>query len=307
MIVSRFHRPLVNGFRLVTLHTPFWHRSWRRRLGRLSVYGGFCYLAILGTLLVLEDRLLFRASRASEVWLEPPAALAAENVMLTPADGAPVHAWWAVPPGWTPAQGAVLFFHGNGGNLSWRGDSMRQWVEQMRTGVLLIDYPGYGHSGGAPSEAGCYAAGDAAYDWLTDHRHVAPERILLFGGSLGGAVATDLALRRPHRALVLLCAFTSFPDMAQKTVPWLPGRWLVHNQFDNLKKIPSCAGPVFIAHGTEDQLIPYEQGEHLFEAAQEPKRFLPLDGFRHRDTPPAAFFPALRAFLNEVESASPSD
>jgi fermentation-respiration switch protein FrsA (DUF1100 family) len=304
MIVSRSRGFLINGFRLMTLYSPFWRRSWRHRVGRLTVFCGFVYLAILGTLLALEDRLLFRASRKSESWNDPPPNLAVEDVMLPRAGGPPVHAWWAAPPGWAPSQGAVLICHGNGGNLSWRGPSMRQWVEEMRTAVLLIDYPGYGKSGGDPSESGCYAGGDTAFDWLTDNRNVPPGRILLFGGSLGGAVATDLAARRPHRALVLLCAFTSFPDMAQKSVPWLPGRWLVHNQFDNLKKIPSCAGPVFIAHGTEDQLVPYSQGERLFEAAREPKRFLPLAGFQHRDTPPSAFFPALRVFLKEQESGT---
>jgi fermentation-respiration switch protein FrsA (DUF1100 family) len=173
--------------------------------------------------------------------------------------------------------------------------------------VLLIDYPGYGRSGGKPSDSSCYAAGDAAFAWLTDDRHVPPKYILLYGGSLSGAVAIDLATRHPHRALAVLCTFTSFPDMAQKAFPWLPGRWLVHNRFDSLTKIASCPGPVFIAHGTEDQLVPYAHGERLFEAAREPKRFFPLPGFRHRDTPPPPFFPALRTFLHDVEPGPTAD
>jgi fermentation-respiration switch protein FrsA (DUF1100 family) len=292
---------------MVALRSSFWDRSWKHRTGRLTLYGGFAYLALLVTLLAQEDRFLYHASRHSAGWYEPPTGLTTEDVTLTCADGTPVHAWWAAPPGWSPSQGAVLFCHGNAGNLSWRGQSMRLWVEELQTGVLLIDYPGFGRSGGEPSEAGCYAAGDAAYAWLTDERQVAPQRILLYGGSLGGAVVIDIAARRPYRALVLLCTFTSFPDMAQERFPWLPGRWLVRNQFDSLRKIASCPGPVFIAHGTEDQLVPYAQGERLFAAAQEPKRFLPLPGFRHHDAPPRSFFPALRAFLHEVQAGSTAD
>jgi fermentation-respiration switch protein FrsA (DUF1100 family) len=262
---------------------------------------------VLGALLVLEDRFLYPANRNAEDWEAPPAGLVTQDVLLTCADGTPIHAWWAAPPEWSPSQGAVLFCHGNGGNLSWRGPSMRQWIEELRSAVLLIDYPGYGRSGGSPSESGCYAAGDAAFAWLTDDRHVPPERILLYGGSLGGAVAIDLAARHPHRALAVLCTFTSFPNMAQKTFPWLPGRWLVRNQFNNLAKISSVHGPVFIAHGRQDHLVPYAHGEQLFEAAHAPKRFFPLSSFGHRDTPPPPFFPSLRAFLHDVEPGSTAD
>jgi fermentation-respiration switch protein FrsA (DUF1100 family) len=307
MIVSRLTGPFLGIFRLLALRSPYWSRSWKHRAGRLALCGAYAYLAVLVVVLVQEDRFLYRASRKAEGWYDAPAGLTTEDVLLTCADGTPVHTWWATPPGWDPSQGAVLFCHGNGGNLSWRGESMRRWVEELRTAVLLIDYPGYGRSGGDPSESGCYAAGEAGFAWLTDHRHVPPERILLFGGSLGGAIAIDLATRHSHRALVVLCTFTSFPDMAQKTFPWLPGRWLVHNRFDSLAKIASCLGPVFIAHGTEDQLVPFFHGEKLFEAAKEPKKFLPLPGFGHRDTPPQPFFPALRSFLHDLEPAVAAD
>jgi fermentation-respiration switch protein FrsA (DUF1100 family) len=294
---------LINCLSTLTLRSPFWRRSWKHRAGRLGLYAAFLYVGIALVLLALEDWFLYRASRKSDYWLDPPRELAVEDVALTSLDGTPIHAWWAAPPGWEPGQGAVLFCHGNGGNLSWRGKAMRRWLEEMRTAVLLFDYPGFGQSGGSPNESGCYAAGDTAYDWLTGDRKVPGERILLYGGSLGGAVATDLAARRPHRALLLVCAFTSFPDMAQKTFPWLPGRWLVRNQFDNLHKIATCPGPVFIAHGTEDALVPFAQGERLFAAAAGPKRFLPLVGFRHHDTPSSEFYPEARRFLREVESA----
>ena len=285
---------------VVTLQTRFWERSWKHRAGRLGVHGLYGYLGILLLLLSLEDWLLYHPGTAED-WAPPPRGVPVEDVKLTSCDGCRVHAWWAAPPGWGPGQGAVLLCHGNAGNLSYRGCYLCDWLEEMKVGVLLFDYPGFGRSTGRPSEASCYAAGDAAYDYLTGVRQVPGERVVLYGGSLGGGIATDLAGRRPHRALVLVSTFTSFPDMAQKQYPWLPGRWLVHNRFENLRKISGCRGPVFIAHGTRDGLIPISQAERLFAAAPEPKRFFPMLDHGHNDalTPPG--FRALRQFLEEVE------
>ena len=128
-------------------------------------------------------------------------------------------------------------------------------------------------------------------------KKVALERIMLFGGSLGGAMAVELATRQPHRALILVSTFTSVPDMAQLTVPWLPSRWLVRHRFDNLAKIGQCQGPVFIAHGTADRLVPFSQGERLFAAAKEPKCFFPMEGYDHHNSPGADFYAKLREFL----------
>jgi fermentation-respiration switch protein FrsA (DUF1100 family) len=199
-----------------------------------------------------------------------------------------------------------LYSHGNGGNLSWWGEGMRVWRNELNSGVLVFDYPGYGRSGGKPSEAGCYAAGDTAYDWLVEVKKVRGADVLLVGESLGGAIATDLATRRPFRALVLLKAFTSFPDMAQKVFPWLPARWLVRNQFNNVKKIAAVQGPVFLAHGTADGLVPFSQGERLFKAAREPKEFLPLAGAHHNDPPGRDYFKALRDFLARNAARGPT-
>src|SRR5262249_23613263 len=148
------------------------------------------------------------------------------------------------------ARGTVLYCHGNAGNLSHRGEGVLRWHQLLGQSVLIFDYPGYGRSEGKPSEAGCYAAADAAYAWLTETKKVLPQDLLIYAGSLGGGVAVALASRRPHRALVLVGTFTSIPDMAQRQFPWLPARWLVRNRFDNLGKIGRCTRPVFLAHGT---------------------------------------------------------
>ncbi len=251
-------------------------------------------------MLALENTLLYRPVRASEEWFEPPNRQV-QDITLHSADGTRLHAWWCPRDG---ADGAVLYCHGNAGNLSYRGGAVTKWQEYLNFSVLIFDYPGYGKSAGKPSEAGCYAAADAAYDWLTHQAAVPPGRIVIYGGSLGGGVAVETARRHPHRALVLVSAFTSIPDMAQQLYPWLPARWLVRNRFDNLAKIGRCTRPVFIAHGDQDRLVPFAHGERLFAAANEPKAFWPLKGHDHNDPPGPDFYRALREFLARAEGQS---
>jgi fermentation-respiration switch protein FrsA (DUF1100 family) len=247
----------------------------------------------------LVSYFVFRPVPHTQDWQQPPPGMSVEDLTLKGAGGMPLHAWWSAPADWEPARGALLYCHGNAGNLSHRGPGIQRWHEQLGVGVLIFDYPGYGRSGGTPSEAGCYAAADAAYDWLTQARAVRPETILMHGGSLGGAVAIDLAARRPHRALVLVSAFSSLEEMAHRQFPWLPTRWLVRDQWDNLRKIRLCRRPVFIAHGTADHVVPYAQGERLFAAAHEPKEFFPMPGYDHLHTPGPDFYQALRRYLAE--------
>jgi uncharacterized protein len=282
----------------MTLRTaPFWRRSWKHRCARTLLGIVYCYLGVILLLLWFENRLLFPGTPAALGWSLPPAGVTVEDVELTTSDGTALHAWWSPPSGWAPADGALLFAHGNGGNLSGRGAYIVELQRHLKVGVLLIDYPGYGRSGGAPTEAGCYAAGDAAYDWLAETLGVPGERIILYGGSLGGGVATDLAARRPHRALVLVSTFTSIPEQAQTLYPWLPARWLVRNKFDNLAKLASVTGPVFVTHGRNDDLIPFAMGERLYAAAAGPKEFFPIDNWGHNDFPRAEALVALERFL----------
>ena len=124
-------------------------------------------------------------------------------------------------------------------------------------------------------------------------------RVVLYRGSLGAAVAVDVAARHPCRALVTVAAFTSFPDEAQARFPWLPGRWLVRNRLDNLSKIAALRCPVLIAHGTADDLVPFSHGERLFAAAREPKRFFPLAGHGHFEGGGEELEEAVRLFLAE--------
>jgi hypothetical protein len=260
---------------------------------------------VLLVLVLLENWLVYQPTRARVRW-QPPPNERVRDVELRLTDGTRIHAWWCPTKGWQPDDGAVLFSHGNAGNLSDRGWEVPRWQEgPLRQAVLLFDYPGYGQSSGRPSEAGCCAAADAAYDWLTQVQQVPPDRVILYGESLGGGVAVDLGSRRPHRALVLTRSFTSLPDVAARLYPWVPVRRLMRNRFDNLGKIDRCPGPIFIAHGTADELVPCAQGERLFAAAREPKQFLPLEGHGHNDPLPHEFDDLLKQFLDRHAPLGP--
>lgn len=257
--------------------------------------------------MALENALVFHPARMADDWIEPPTIpLAVEDVQLQSSDGTRLHAWWCPLKANQEVSetGAMLYCHGNAGNLSHRGGGIPAWQRSLGVPVLIFDYPGYGRSEGKPSEAGCYAAADAAYDWLTKTRGVPPSRLILYGGSLGGAVAVDLASRRPQRALVLVNTFTSIPDVGQMMYPWLPVHWIMRNRFESVAKIGRCQGPVFIAHGDCDEVIPFVLGQRLFAAAHEPKKFLPLAGCSHNDHLGNDFHVALVQFLSEVERKS---
>jgi fermentation-respiration switch protein FrsA (DUF1100 family) len=189
------------------------------------------------------------------------------------------------------------FLPRNAGNLSFWAPLITALSNKLDQPILIFDYPGYGRSDGQPDEAGCYSAGDAAYDWLVHNQRIPPEQITLFGESLGGGVATDLAVRRPYRALVLVKTFTSIPAMARKGLLTSASASLVHNSFDNLAKINRCRGPIIIAHGDRDRLIPLSQGQQLYQKAPQPKQFILLKGSDHNDPYPREFFAELAQSL----------
>jgi fermentation-respiration switch protein FrsA (DUF1100 family) len=267
--------------------------SWRRRVFRWLRLALIVYLGVLLVLLFFENSLVYHPVSAAKDWQLPPSA-EIEDVHLTAADGTALHAWWLPAPG---SASAMLYLHGNAGNLSWRGDALLKIREQLGVGVLIVDYPGYGKSAGRPSEQGCYDAGDAGYAWLTDVQKTPPERILLWGASLGGGVAVDLASRKDCRALILIKTFTSLPDVAGGIYPWLPVRWVMRNRFPSIDKITACKRPVFVTHGTTDTLIPYALGERLFAAANAPKTFFAMDKLGHNDALNREMFDELKTFL----------
>ena len=207
---------------------------------------GCAYAAICVIMMFFENALVFHPAPASSFWVAPPSP-DVRDVVLASTDGAQIHAWWLPCPA---SSGALLYLHGNAGNLSARGESIVRLRETLGLSVLIIDYPGYGKSSGTPSEQGCYHAAAAAYAWLTQEQKIAPSEIVLFGKSLGGGIATYLACRNEHRALVLVKTYTSLPDVGAYLYPFLPAHLLMRNQFDSLSRIADCHRPVFVDHGT---------------------------------------------------------
>ena len=248
----------------------------------------------------IERRLIFRPVSSARSWTEPPEELHAQDVWLSLADGTRIHAWWCVPDGWEPTKGAVLYSHGNAGNLSHRAEGVRRWLALLGRAVLLYDYPGYGRSTGKPSERGCIASADAGFDWIVKAQGVTPEQVVLHGGSLGCALAIELATRLPYRALILVSPFTSVPSMARKQYPWLPAGPFIRNRFDNLARIGKTRGRLFLAHGTADRYVPFTMGEQVFAAAPEPKRFFPMKDYDHFHAPGPEFYTEVDGFLAEL-------
>jgi pimeloyl-ACP methyl ester carboxylesterase len=285
---------------LLLRRVPFWQRSRARRFARYCVLGCYIYFGALLALLVVEDRLLFSGAMIARRWHEPANYLPVRELSLESAAGDRIHAWFSAPEGWEPHRGAILISHGNGNNLSSMSDFAYRWREALGRAVLLYDYPGYGKSSGRPSEAGCYAAGEAALQWLNNDQRVPVSEIILVGESMGGAIAVELATRHSVRLLALHGAFTSFPEMAQTRMPWYPARYLVHNQMDNETKIRLAHSPLLIAHGTADMTVPFRQGERLFAAADEPKQFIRLEGQGHEPPNKEDFFETVRQFLSKT-------
>jgi len=238
-------------------------------------------LAVIALMLILERRLIYFPFRTLE---REPAALGLrhEEVLLVAEDGVELHAWLLPLAG---ARRTVLVCNGNAGNMSYRLDRAREMQRRLGVSVLLFDYRGYGKSGGSPDEQGTYRDARAAYRHAVDTRRVPPQDLVLFGESLGAAVAVQVALEKPAGALVLESPFTSIPDMARAAYPFLPlvGP-LIRTRYETIAKVPKLALPLLVLHGERDGIVPFEQGRRVFEAAGGPKRFFAIPGAGHNDT-----------------------
>ena len=243
---------------------------WRVLHILIATYIGFALVLYFS-----QSHLVFYPETGREIIAAPSqAGLPYEDVRLVTTDGLSLHGWYIPAP---QPRGTVLFLHGNAGNISHRIDSL-QMFHRLGYSTLIFDYRGYGNSSGTPSEQGTYRDAEAAWRYLTERRHIPSCRIVLFGESLGGAVAAWLAARQKPAALVIASGFTSVPDFAQQLYPYLPARWLARIRYDTRESLRSVAAPVLIAHSPEDEIIPFEQGRALFAAANPPKLFLELAG-----------------------------
>ena len=218
----------------------------------------------------------------------------AEDAWFESSTGGKLHGWFASPE---KPRAVVLFLHGTTGNVTYFKNHIRLFQEKLNVAVLCFDYRGYGRSDGRPSETGVTDDARAARKWLASRCGIPEHDVILVGHSLGGGIATDLAAKDGARGLVLWNTFTSLPDVAKSLFPILPARTLMKNRLDSLSKIGDYHGPLLITHGDADIVIPYEQGEMLFAAANEPKHFVGVPRGGHNDPPSPEFMLALDQFL----------
>lgn len=228
-----------------------------------------------------------------------PAAVV-EDVFFEAEDGVRLHGWYAADPA-TPTDRVLLYFHGNAGNLSDRWEFVLGLLT-LPARVFIIDYRGYGRSEGNPSEEGLYDDADAAWRYLTLERGHDPKDVVLFGKSLGGAPATYLAAKVPAGGLIAQSTFTSIPDVATFRFPIVP-KFLIGTKMASVARIAKAKMPKLIVHSPADEVIPYELGRRLYEAAAEPKQFYEVPGAGHNETAlvgGAAYWNALREFVRSL-------
>ena len=239
------------------------------------------YAAVLIWFRLNEDALLFHPDREKLVPALPGLHLDSKDVTFRSADGVSLVARLIPPPPQVQAASAgwILYFHGSGGNVA-RAGYNSAWAEFRRLGlgVLAVDYRGFGESGGVPSEAGLYRDADAAYHYLVTTLQVSPPRIVIYGYSLGSAVAIDLASRVPAAGLIVEGAFLSVPARGAELYPFLPVAALARNRFASVDKVASISMPKLFIHARLDEVVPVAHGRRLFELARPPKFFQEVGG-----------------------------
>ena len=245
--------------------------------------------------MTFEESVIFQPSRHPEGDWETGPGL--EDVWFSSADGTRLHGWFAEAK---DSRAVVLFAHGNAGSIAGRRWVLDLFRDRMGASVFVFDYRGYGRSGGTPSEKGVLADARAARRWLAERAGVDEREVVLVGESLGGGVMVDLAARDGARGLVLQNTFSSLPDVASSHFRLLPARLLMTTRLDSLSKIRDYHGPLLQTHGDADRVVPYGLGRRLFEAANEPKRFVAVPGGDHNDPPSPEFLAALDRFLDDL-------
>ncbi len=226
----------------------------------------------------LARRFLYYPDRIPRDLPPPNWAGDVQEAWMECADGVRIHGlWWREPEG-APV---ILFLHGNAQEVySW--SLVRRELEPLGCRMLLIDYHGYGKSEGEPHEEGLYLDGEAALAWLKE-KGVEEEETIIFGKSLGGAVACEIARDRRLKALILESTFTSLASAARRLFPFLPRGVPLGETYDSLKKIVRARCPVLVIHGDRDELIPVEEGLELYRAAPDPKELYLVPGAGHND------------------------
>jgi fermentation-respiration switch protein FrsA (DUF1100 family) len=257
---------------------------------------GGLYAAAIVYLMTQETRLVFQAGRPLG---ESRPSFPFTQVTVPRADGASQFAWKMDNPG---ARAWLLYLHGNAATIASRVNIARyRQLRSLGINVLAPEYRGFAGLPGGPTEAGLYADARAAFDYLTGTLHVPPTRIVIYGWSLGSAVAVDLAAHVDEAAVVLEGAPASLVAIGARRYPLFPIRLIMRNPFESIAKVEQVHSPMLFLHSPEDEIVPYEDGHRLYDRARPPKRFVDVRG-GHIDAnqvDEAVFFSAIRAFLGE--------
>lgn len=277
-------------------------RPWYWPLVRIVRTLLLTYVIVLVLMMFLERPLIFPASRYPDGdWT--PGGREFEDVFLETPDGVKLHGWFAHCD---EPRAVVLYCHGNGGSIAAGGRAaiLRELAGEFRCATFMFDYRGYGRSEGKPSERGILIDARAARHWLAGRTGVSQRDVVLMGRSLGGAVAVDLAVADGARGVILESTFTSMPAVAAHHYPWLPVRLLMRTRLDSESKIGGYQGPLLQSHSAADEIIPFELGRRLHEAANGPKRFIVFDRLGHNDWQPPEYGRAIDEFLDELPQTS---
>lgn len=255
---------------------------------------GIGYLALVGVVATFQRNLIYFPERDRPL-PETYGVADFRTANATTADGVALTGWYRAP---ADGRAVVLYFHGNGGHLGHRAARAR-FLATAGCGALMAEYRGYGGNPGQPSEAGLYRDARA---WLGHLATVgiAPDRIILYGESLGAAVAVQLAVEVRVRALILEAPFSTLADAGQHHYPWLPVGLLLKDRFDTVAKIGTITAPLLILHGERDRVVPVAHGRRLLAAAPEPKRAVFLAAADHENLYQHGGAEAVAAFLAEV-------
>ena len=234
------------------------------------------YVLLALMLFLFQDRMVFLSNLPGRALTATPrdAGFDYEDVTLETSDGLKLHGWY-VPA--AQARGVALFLHGNAGNISHRLDSIAIFRE-LGLDTLIIDYRGYGQSQGKPSEQGTYLDAEAAWHYLVSNREVAADRIIVFGRSLGGAVAAWLANQYRPAALIIESSFSSALEMARKLYPFMPVRLITRLDYPVKLYVSRLHCPLLVIHSRDDEIIPFTMAEAIYNSAAEPKSLLEIWG-----------------------------
>ncbi|MFO8111041.1 MAG: alpha/beta hydrolase [Desulfosalsimonadaceae bacterium] len=223
-----------------------------------------------------------------------------ESVRIGTSDGVEIHGWWVAAPA---AQQTVLFFHGNSGNIGDCLDRIRI-IHRLGFNLLIIDYRGFGECSGSPSRKGLYRDADAAMAYLLEEKNVDPESIILWGRSLGGAIAARTAAVHDAGMLILESTFTSMRDAADDISPWAPGWLLTNHAYQTASYLEQIDIPCLVIHSVEDEVIPFHHGVRLYESVRGEKRFLQINGSHNRGFMDSmdVYIKGIREFVGDVKN-----